>query len=305
MDEAYRLGQMTVLRFTGRDRCKVLNNLTTQDLRGLEPGTCKECFVTDPKGKTYGHGITIAISDSLLFATVPGQAEKLEKHFDRFIIMEDATVKDVSDQFTAWLFPNPKSSVRFVGESVDASECQVLRLLSGHSVLFHAPWIDDLSCVALLEPMADGELLARFREEVVLSDFVERKHWEGLRIQQFWPWYGQDMDDRNLPQELDRDTKAISFQKGCYLGQETIARLDALGQVQKKLVRISVGGSQLPNLQNQGETVLRSGDLEVGSLKSVGVCHGKIIGLAYLKRSHFASGTDLELGERRQKAQVC
>ncbi len=64
--------------------------------------------------------------------------------------------------------------------------------------------------------------------------------WQTLRIRNRWPVLGADYDDRNLPQELDRDASAISFHKGCYLGQETVARLDALGQVQKKLVRLLI-----------------------------------------------------------------
>jgi folate-binding protein YgfZ len=61
-----------------------------------------------------------------------------------------------------------------------------------------------------------------------------------MRVKHFLPLIGIDFDDKTLPQELDRDSRAISFKKGCYLGQETIARLDALGQVQKKLVRLRI-----------------------------------------------------------------
>ena len=66
------------------------------------------------------------------------------------------------------------------------------------------------------------------------------------RIEHGWPIYGLDFSDANLPQEIARDPYAISFTKGCYLGQETVARLDALGQVQKKMVLLQISGDTLP-----------------------------------------------------------
>ncbi|MEM9645941.1 MAG: hypothetical protein AAF989_13200, partial [Planctomycetota bacterium] len=62
------------------------------------------------------------------------------------------------------------------------------------------------------------------------------------RVLTGFPWYGIDLDESNLPQEADRDAKVIDFNKGCYLGQETVARLDALGKVQRKLVTWGIGG---------------------------------------------------------------
>ncbi len=67
------------------------------------------------------------------------------------------------------------------------------------------------------------------------------------RIESFWPWYGDDLDDKNFPQEVDRNEWRYPSRKDCYLGQETIARLDALGQVQKKLVHCELKGNNPPS----------------------------------------------------------
>jgi folate-binding protein YgfZ len=69
---------------------------------------------------------------------------------------------------------------------------------------------------------------------------------EALRIEHGFPLYGRDLTDKSLPQELARDDSAISFVKGCYLGQETVARIDALGHVNKLLVGVSFWGDQVP-----------------------------------------------------------
>ena len=74
---------------------------------------------------------------------------------------------------------------------------------------------------------------------------------EARRIEAGFPSYGPDISDKNLPQELARDARAISFTKGCYLGQETVARIDALGHVNQTLVgvRFENGASVSPGLE--------------------------------------------------------
>lgn len=94
------------------------------------------------------------------------------------------------------------------------------------------------------------------------------------------------MDDRHLPQEIDRNEKAISFNKGCYLGQETIARLDMLGKVQKKLVKLSIDSVDCPTNQ----TAIEADGKEVGTICSSAMdqTNSQCVALAYVKRSHFA-----------------
>lgn len=105
------------------------------------------------------------------------------------------------------------------------------------------------------------------------------------RIAAGFPWYGLDLDESNLPQELDRDLAAVSFSKGCYLGQETVARLDALGQVQKKLVRWEIEAAQFP----PAGTGLTADGKIVGRLTSVTASDrpGHWLALGFARRSHF------------------
>ena len=65
------------------------------------------------------------------------------------------------------------------------------------------------------------------------------------RVEAGTPYYGPDINDKNLPQEISRDSRAISFVKGCYLGQETVARIDALGHVNRTLVGVRFAGGEL------------------------------------------------------------
>ena len=87
---------------------------------------------------------------------------------------------------------------------------------------------------------------------------------EMARLEAGMPLFGQDITDDNLPQEIGRDQKAISFTKGCYLGQETVARIDALGHVNRLLVGVRFGGSTIPG----GGLQLRAGDKVIGHVTS-------------------------------------
>ena len=298
MPSAFNLGQGTVIRFQGNDRCRVFNNLCTQDLRKLGSGQAVETFVTDVKGRTLGHGIAFALNnaaskDAAYFVTVPNQGGKLVQHFDRYIIREDAIISDLSDSFRFCLFENRSVATLACStslEQVPIAKCACSLEVDGRSiVLVHATWIGAESVLALL-PMdfSDQNMRERLGSDWVDSDMVARSEWELLRIQAHWPWYGRDMDDRNLPQEVDRNDMAISFNKGCYLGQETIARLDALGQVQKKLVRLLVESNTLPKPQS----VVQGDGKEVGTICTAALdpAKGACVALAYVKRRHFKKG---------------
>jgi folate-binding protein YgfZ len=82
---------------------------------------------------------------------------------------------------------------------------------------------------------------------------------EIVRVESGVPMYGRDITDENLPQEVNRNAQAISFTKGCYLGQETVARIDALGHVNKLLVGLKISGATVPTagteLTAQGKVV--------------------------------------------------
>ena len=298
MTYGFSLGKGTVIRFQGKARCRVLNNLCTQDLRTLTDGQALETFVTDVKGRTFGHGIAVAVDDEAFFVTVPDQGNKLVPHFDRYIIREDAVVSDVSNDTQFWLFQDRTVAAKaFAISSEDVPSSASARLLECDEqrvVLLQAPWVGPDSILALVPSgCIDEKRIQRLGSEWIQSDMVQRNAWELARIEAFWPWYGIDMDDRHLPQEVNRDGTSISFNKGCYLGQETIARLDMLGKVQKKLVKIHIDLDECLNTQ----TAIQADGKEVGTICSAAFDpkNCRCVALAYVKRSHFSSGQVLNI----------
>jgi folate-binding protein YgfZ len=112
-----------------------------------------------------------------------------------------------------------------------------------------------------------------------------------VRIEAGWPLYGRDITEANLPQEVDRDAQVISFKKGCYLGQETVARIDALGHVNRKLRGLKFAGEVTPD----AGTPLTIGDKNVGEVTSAVISPtlGAPLALGYVRRGHNEIGTRL------------
>ncbi len=114
---------------------------------------------------------------------------------------------------------------------------------------------------------------------------------ETPRIEAGWPIFGVDISDKNLPQEVDRNARAISFTKGCYLGQETVARIDALGHVNKTLCGVRFSGNEIPSPGVE----LRAGDAAVGTVTSATFSPrlSAPLALVYLRRGFNMPGTKL------------
>lgn len=226
---AIRLENWSQVQLTGQDRFKFLHNMCTNDILRLVPGQAREAFCTDVKGKILAHVTVIADTnpERLLLLTVPGQAEKLIKHLDRYIIREDVQLADVTNEVT-WSYQ--------IGSTGGSG--------------FSCDWL------------WPGGSLSHTAKESSLVISVDSPIFTALRVESGFPLFGIDFDESHLPQEINRDAQAISFNKGCYLGQETVARIDALGHVNKKLVVIKYDGKVVPAMG----TTLRSGDQEVSKI---------------------------------------
>jgi folate-binding protein YgfZ len=293
MHPGYAIGELTIIAISGADRIKIANNLCTQDLRSLESGQVCETFVTDVKGRTLSHGLMWGRPDEVWFVSSPGQGERLVPHIDRYIIREDAQVRDASSEWHAFLFLKVEDAMSLLDTVPSPGSIEALSV----------PWIAGGGLLLVSTQNAESaqaiEALTAVRGACTLSDCTKRDGWERQRIEAFWPWYGVDIDDRNLPQEASIDARAISFKKGCYLGQETVARLDALGQVQKRMVQLvfeSVPNIELPyTIEADGK--------EVGRLTSLAATEQGGVGLAMVRRGHFAAGTWLDIAGHRAQVQ--
>jgi folate-binding protein YgfZ len=277
-----RFNEWTAVRLVGKDRASFLHNMCTNDIRGLAPNGQCEAFLTDVKGKIVAHVVAFVDGESLLLLAVPGQGEAIIKHLDRYIITEDVRLIDETSSAAWVLCVGP-----LAGRLAEGG-------LPGHplkSTLFFA----------LCQQVWTGGFWARGpmdasdpRAERV--EFCSDAVWHTLRIESGWPLFGVDFDESNLPQEVGRIAEAINFRKGCYLGQETIARIDALGHVNRQIATVKFDSAEPPAV---GTELLSSGQ-SVGRVTSA--CWSPTlsapIGLAMVKRGFLEPGTRLECAGR-------
>ena len=289
------LAERTRLRMSGNDRASFLHNLCTNDIKRLQPGQGCEAFITNVQGNSIGHVCVFCAEDCLELSTVPGQGELLLNHLDRYLITEDVALEDLSTKVSEFLIAGPRAE-----EIVkSALNVQIEDGLFSHA---KTSWEGSSVRVARVPILAaDAFLVATEQEasvrlaEAWVSQDVNRLDLgtlETSRIENGFPWFGVDFSDSQLPQEVDRNEIAISFTKGCYLGQETVARLDALGHVNKKLTRIT----WQEDASVQVGMELTQVDKSVGQVTSVAYSRrlGQPIGLAIVRCSAIDSNRPMQ-----------
>ena len=287
------LPSRTLLEIRGRDRVGFLHAFCTNNIKALAAGQGCEAFITSPQGKTLGHVLVFAEADSLLVETSPGQAATLIAHFDRYVISEDVQFIDRTREWSellvagsgaaslaegltnATLPPAVPSVVRGQMAGRPVAVCRV-PLLGPSSIAFIGANADIAEVAALLANTA-----VRCAETAL----------ETARLEAGFPLFGADITADNLPQEVGRDAKAISFTKGCYLGQETVARIDALGHVNRKLASVRFVGDTIP----PANTPLLAGDKEIGHVTSAAwsPAFNSPLALAYVRTAHARPGSQL------------
>jgi folate-binding protein YgfZ len=296
------LGARTQIEIRGDDRATLLHNLCTNEIAGLRPGQGCEAFITNPRGTTLGHVLVFCGNDSLLIETVPDQAPRLLAHLDKYVIREDVRLADLSGQLGELLLAGPRSDE--VWRSMTSQEAPAERYgqkevdLAGHRITARRVTMMAPSPLLLAGPRS---ALPRI-EQLFAEHDVPRccpESFETARIEAGWPHYGKDINDRNLPQEVARDDLAISFTKGCYLGQETVARIDALGHVNRLLVGLTFAGTGVPPPGLDLSAAGRRVGVVTSSAYSPRL--SRPVGLGYVRREHARPGSRVasDRGEAR------
>ncbi len=278
------------IRVTGPDRAAFLQNLTTNEMKRVEIGSGREAFVTSPQGKTMALVTTLTTDDAILIHTESPALETLLPHLRKYGALEEIELVEITEmtyethlvgarleQFCQSIGVEPLPSTPLDHQLVEIAGKPV-RIVREDPFGVHGLTLlmerNDAEAVLMVLD-AEGK---SFDLEVASSRAVE-----ALRIDAGTPVSGQDLSEKNLPQELERDKRAISFVKGCYLGQETVARLDALGHVNRVFRGFSL---EAPNLPEVGETLQNAeGSKEVGWLTSIAISErtGNPIALGYVR----------------------
>ncbi len=267
---------------TGTDRQTFLHNFCTNDVKRLRPGESCEAFFTNVKGRIVGHGVLSCREHEVVAIGVPSQAAALIEHLDRYVIREDVRLQDstLDRKYVLVAGENKADELyRSAADAVSVDSTSVACNLVG-------------SEFERVFEVRSGDLAP-----ILDSLRNSRAVWAGqafnaARIEAGVPLFHVDFDETNFPQEIGRDLAAISFTKGCYLGQETVARIDALGHVNQRLVGVRFFGKNelAPGME------LSFADQMAGRVTSVALSPklGAPLALALVRREANSPGTRLQ-----------
>jgi folate-binding protein YgfZ len=256
------------LRLRGADRVRFLQGMVTNDVDKLAVGASLRAAMLTPKGRVVADMLIRKDEDSFLVTTDPSLREKLRDALDKHIIMDDVTVEDVTEK---------TGEIGVYGAEAKPVEglTVVLAPLGLHLVGERA------ACARAMDSLvAEGALK--------LDDAAV----EILRVERGVSKYGAEISEEVLPLEAGLDD-AISHTKGCYVGQEPVARVTARGHVNKKIVGLICAAPV-----KAGDVVAATDRPDAGVVTSSGHSStlGKPIALAFLHRSLWTPGTKLKAG---------
>ncbi|WP_413451991.1 glycine cleavage T C-terminal barrel domain-containing protein [Georgenia phoenicis] len=278
------LSQLGVVTVTGPDRLSWLNTLSTQLLLDLAPGQSGELLLLDPNGRIEHAAAVADDGERAWLVTEAGHVAGLVEFLERMRFMLRVEVADVTGHTAV------------VGTYGDA--WQAVAAAAGHVLTWHDPWPRTAPGGTSYGPPDDehpGRDLHRslgLVDRARLGDVVDATGlrlagtwaWEALRVEAWRPRLGREVDERAIPHELDWLRTGVHLDKGCYRGQETVARVFNLGRPPRRLVMLHLDGSEHLTPE-PGATVLH-GEKEVGHVTTV-VRHAELgpVALALVKRS--------------------
>lgn len=285
----------TQVRITGADRVKFLHGFCTNDIKRLPAGTGCEAFLTNVKGRVVGHVFVFCGEHDLILETSPGQADAIIRHLDRYVIRDDVQFDDLQARVAELFVAGPRAEAALAGLIGAAMPAEKLAHqtgdVSGIPIAVRRVPLAAVPAFLLSYPTErHAELQRRLVQAVIRPCGAEV--FDIVRVEAGFPWYGRDIHEDCLPQEVNRDAQAISFTKGCYLGQETVARIDALGHVNRKLAGVRWYGSEM--LQSGEE--LTVGGQSIGRVTSAvwSPRTRTVLALAYLRQGFGLPGARLE-----------
>lgn len=250
----------------GADRARFLHGQVTNDIKSLTPGTGCYAALVSTKGKMETDLNVCCLEDEILLDFEPGLAVKIMDRLNRFIVADDVQVIEVSEPYGLFSVQGPAAAtvVSALAENLPPNRC--------HSIKISRPE-GDLYVVKQPRTGTDGYDI--FAPVAVLDDLSKalrqagahsssRDALEIARICAGIPRYGTDMDSTNFPQECGIEAIAVSYNKGCYIGQEILNRIHTMGHVNRKLHHFQIPA----NLPVAPGDVILDGDTVTGRITS-------------------------------------
>jgi folate-binding protein YgfZ len=285
------------LYVTGSDRVSFLQGMLSNDVANLAPGAGCQALLLSEQGRAVAEVIVlVGGGDALALDGVEASLAAARASLERYIIADDVEIAVPAHRQRTFALLGPDAArvlerlgwspptAAYAHTPITIPDAEV------HVVRVPGPGAGGFLCRV---PLSDAAAWWAGCLDVGGAAPAGFDAFEALRIESGMPWHGRDVTAETLALEAPYEA-AISFRKGCYLGQEVMERVTARGHVNRKLVGVELGGDVIPD----AGTRLYAGDREVGWVTSAARSWrlGRAIALAYVRREHLTPGTKLALG---------
>jgi len=293
----YALQSRTKVALRGNDRVRWLNGMVTNNVRDLAQGHGVYGFLLNPQGRIQGDLYAYNHGDALLLDLDREQAPHILALFDHYIIMDDVEVAP-RNELAAVGIAGPKARNVMGARGFDVPELQPLQFVDvswnnvtvtvvrgdNPGVPSYEIWLSADQAQALQDALQKSGGIA-----------VSPATLELLRIASGIPRYGQDIRERDLPQETEQN-RALHFSKGCYIGQEIVERIRSRGNVHRKFTGFEIQGE----LPAPGAKIEADGK-EVGEITSAASLplgnESRKLALGYIRREAATPGKTVRIGD--------
>ena len=278
---AFDVSDFGRLKVTGEDAIDLLDRLSTNDFKLLEPGGGISTVLTTNKGRIIDLLRILQREDDLLMITSPGTAARVAEWIEFYTFVEDIEVEDVTATTSQWLVAGEGAmdAVAEAGFDTDGLNESLSNATTGESSTIVRTMLGEFPAYELITPASEGTLSFG-------AEYLGRPELAQLRVEQGVPAYPQEMnEDRNPLESLLKPH--ISFNKGCYIGQEVVARLNTYDRVQRFLCQLIVDDEESVDT---GAAVLVEGD-QVGEITT----SAPGLALAYLRKRFYEDGLRVEV----------
>ena len=289
------------LRLTGTERAEYLHRIVSNEVTKLPSGGGNYAMILTNRGKIIADMNVIVAEDYIDLITDAIAKEDLHRNLDKYLIADDVEINDITAE-TGIILVSGVNSGSFIESllGVDVANLEEYQSVNGKIV--------DLSvkCVSSLETGEVGFQL-HVNSASELSDLwqvliaegksfgvvpVGLKALNSLRLEAGIPWFGNELDDSIIPLEAELE-KAVNFEKGCYIGQEIVARMKYRGHPNRLLRGLEIDSEDLPS----EKAVIRSGEKQIGYVTSVvkSPTLNKTIALGYVRMAFTEHGSEVEI----------
>lgn len=283
----FRQDWMGLLKLTGQERQFWLQGMVTNEVEKLATGQgCYAAHLT-AQGKLVAPMIVLVTSEEVWLLVERSAIEKLATAFDKLIIMEDVQVYDASEECELIGVIGPQSGAvlaAWAGGTIPKAPLYSHQLLPQGRVL-----VSDMGYDVIVRREESTEAIAGIVSAGAIQ--IGKDTWNVLRTEAGLPLYGVDIDETTTLPELGQ--RGISYDKGCYIGQEVVARIKYIGHVNRRFVGFVCEGSGTPEVPS----VVRAQGREAGIMTTAVFSPelGKAIALGFVNRVAAETGTAVDL----------